>query len=219
MTPPEVELRTPTGKPVGVVVWLIDSSFPDPRFDAYAAAGLVVCLPHFDQCWVERGNGTSLSRVRIEVLPRLRAEYKLPIALAGSGMGGAGALMLAFRLRGEVPAVFTDTATIDFHEAYGRGTVLDELYRSREACRQDGPILAVDPFGYPSSIRFHCPPNHANHRGNDRLHEKLAALGIEHTFSETQPSDDELAATLAAELSKAGRRLITLPHHSPGSVS
>ena len=204
----DVELAMPTAKPVGIVVWLADPKFPLPAWDAFASVGLIVALPQDGPWWVERGDDGALSRVRREVLPELRAEHKLPIALAGQGRGGSGALTLAFRLCGDVSVVLTDTATVDLHEAYGYGTELDELYISREACRQDGAILAVDPFRTPASIRFHCSPDHPAHRGNDRLHEKLSALGIEHTWSETVPQAEEYAAWLAGELAKSGRRLL-----------
>ena len=203
-----IEVTKPSAKAVGLVVYLNDANHPAPPLEAFAAVGLIVVQPHFGPCWVDRGDGTALMRLRTELLPQLRTDHKLPIAIAGVGMGGAGALTLGFRLRGEVSVVVADRAAVDFYEAYGEGTELDEHYPSREACRQDGPILAIDPFRHPSAVRFHCPTEHPNHRGNDRLHEKLAALGIEHTWNESTPQADELARWIVAELTKVKRKLI-----------
>jgi len=202
------EIAAPIAKPIGAVVYLGDPECVPPAWDAFAARKLVVVVPQGGPWWLERGEGTALFTLRTIVLPELRAEFKLPIALIGVGRGGAGALTLAFRLRGDIPVVFTDAAAVDLHEAYGKGTELDELYTSREACRQDGAILAVDPFRTPHAIRFHCPEDHLNHRGNDRLHEKLAALGIDHIWSETTPTADEIAAWMAVEIVKTGRKLM-----------
>src|SRR5262249_50732542 len=67
-------------------------------------------------------------------------------------------------------------------ERYGEGTPLDEMYDSREQCRQDTAVLHVDPTQYPRHIFFCIDPGDTNWlRGNDRLHEKLAALGVPHT--------------------------------------
>jgi S-formylglutathione hydrolase len=56
------------------------------------------------------------------------------------------------------------------------------MYDSREQCRQDTAILHVPPHHPPPHIHFCIDPDDDQwYRGNDRLHEKLAALGIEHT--------------------------------------
>jgi len=55
------------------------------------------------------------------------------------------------------------------------------MYRTKEACRQDTAILHIQPNTYPPYIWFACDPNDAMwFRGNDRLHEKLQAIGIPH---------------------------------------
>jgi S-formylglutathione hydrolase len=56
------------------------------------------------------------------------------------------------------------------------------MYDSPEQARQDSAILHLDPHRYPPAIWFACDPDDTEwYRGNDRLHEKLAALGIPHT--------------------------------------
>jgi hypothetical protein len=56
------------------------------------------------------------------------------------------------------------------------------MYESRERCRLDTAILHVGGHDWPRHIWFCCEPTDAMcYRGNDRLHEKLAAMGIPHT--------------------------------------
>ena len=56
------------------------------------------------------------------------------------------------------------------------------MYDSKEQCRQDTALLHVPPHDPPPHIYFCIDPEDADwYRGNDRLHEKLGALGVEHT--------------------------------------
>lgn len=108
------------------------------------------------------------------------------IAVQGISMGGQGALRLAFKH----PALFSVAAAIasaiDFHDCYGQGSPLDDMYDSREQCRQDTTPLHVHPSHYPSHIFFCVDPDDLDwYRGNDRLHEKLSALGIPHEIDFT----------------------------------
>jgi S-formylglutathione hydrolase len=58
---------------------------------------------------------------------------------------------------------------------------LSALYTSKEQCRQDTALLHIHPSSYPPSIFFAADPDDALwFRGNDRLDEKLNALGIAH---------------------------------------
>ncbi|MBV9123890.1 MAG: esterase, partial [Planctomycetes bacterium] len=67
-----------------------------------------------------------------------------------------------------------------------QGTPLDEMYDSKEQCRQDTALLHVSPLHYPPHIFFAIDPEDARwFRGNDRLHEKLTALGIPHEYDFT----------------------------------
>jgi S-formylglutathione hydrolase len=102
------------------------------------------------------------------------------LGLLGIGMGGQGALRLAFKHPRQFAVVAGIASAIDYYELYGRGTPLDELYDSKEQCRQDSAPLHVHPSDYPPHIFFAVDPDDAWYRGNDRLHEKLSALGIAH---------------------------------------
>jgi len=117
------------------------------------------------------------------VLPWVRDRLGLDsraLGLFGYGMGGQGALRLAFRHPHAFPVIAAIDAAVDHHELYGRGTPLDEMYDSKEQCRQDTAILHVPPSHGPAHIIFAADPGSVWYRGNDRLHEKLAALGVGH---------------------------------------
>lgn len=117
------------------------------------------------------------------VLPWVREQLGLgprTLGLFGYGMGGQGALRLAFRHPQTFSVVAAIDAAIDHHELYGRGTPLDEMYDSKEQCRQDTAILHVPPSHGPAQVFFAADPESPWHRGNDRLHEKMAALGAAH---------------------------------------
>ena len=97
-------------------------------------------------------------------------------------MGGQGALRLAFKHPHLFPAVAAISAALDYYEIYGQGTPLDDIYDGKEQCRQDTALMHVPPYNPPPHIFFAIDPNDALwYRGNDRLHEKLNALGVPHT--------------------------------------
>jgi S-formylglutathione hydrolase len=102
------------------------------------------------------------------------------IGLLGISMGGQGALRLAFKHPRTFPVVAAISSAIEYHEWYGLGTPIDEMYDSKEQCRQDTALLHVPPVHYPPHIFFAVDPSDEWYRGNDRLHEKLQALGIPH---------------------------------------
>jgi S-formylglutathione hydrolase len=105
------------------------------------------------------------------------------VALLGIGMGGQGALRLAFKHRGLFPIVAAIAPALDFHDKYNEGTPLDNMFESKEQCRQDTALLHVPPHDYPPHLFFCIDPSDRQwYRGNDRLHEKLNALGIEHRW-------------------------------------
>ncbi len=108
------------------------------------------------------------------------------IGLLGISMGGQAALRLAFKFPDLFPVAAALSPALDFHEIYGQGTPLDDIYPSKEHCRQDTALLHVSPVNFPAHI-FFCidPADDLWYRGNDRLHEKLTALGIPHTMDLT----------------------------------
>jgi pimeloyl-ACP methyl ester carboxylesterase len=119
------------------------------------------------------------------VLPFFDERWRLPprgIGLLGISMGGQGALRLAFKYAQVFPVVAAMSAAIDYYEIHGQGTPLDAMYDSKEQCRQDTATMHVPPVNPPPHIFFCIDPKDSDwYRGNDRLHEKLSALGIEHT--------------------------------------
>jgi pimeloyl-ACP methyl ester carboxylesterase len=147
----------------------------------------------------------------MESVAPLIERWSLPpnaVALAGVGMGGQGALRLAFRHPERFPIVAAVDASIDHYERYGEGSPLDEMYPSREHCRQDSAILHIHPARQPAHIWFSADPANRCFRGNDRLHEKLTALGVRHEFLGQRCRIYEAFATILTGLREESRRLI-----------
>jgi S-formylglutathione hydrolase len=120
------------------------------------------------------------------VLPFFQTRWGLKpraLGLLGISMGGQGVLRLAFKHPHLFPAAAAISPALDYYELYGQGTTLDEMYESKEQCRQDTALMWVPPSNYPPHL-FFCidPDDDLWYRGNDRLHEKLSALGIPHTL-------------------------------------
>jgi len=127
---------------------------------------------------------TAEAHVLTNVVPFLRQRWGLAeraIGLSGLGMGGQGALRLALKHPRLFPVVAGLASALDCYEVYGRGTPLDDLYDSKEQCRQDTALLHLHPVHTPPHIFYACAPDEALwYRGNDRLHEKMQALGVVH---------------------------------------
>jgi S-formylglutathione hydrolase len=139
-----------------------------------------------------------------EVLPFVRTRWNLgprAVGLHGVGMGGQGALRLAFKHAALFPVVAAIAPALEFHELYGQGEPLDEMYDSKEQCRQDTAIMHVPPHDYPPHI-FYCadPGDGFWYRGADRLHEKLNALGI--------PHEVDLATICAGRANEYAKRMM-----------
>lgn len=142
------------------------------------------------------------------------------VGLQGISMGGQGALRLAFRHPKLFPVAAAIAAAVDYYELYGQGSTLDEMYDSKEQCRQDTAPLHIHPADYPPHIFFCIDPEDAFwYRGNDRLHEKLSALGIPHEIDFTTQAGghsweyfnhmaDRLVRFVHAGLEKESRRLL-----------
>jgi S-formylglutathione hydrolase len=153
---------------------------------------LVCVCPHGQRCWwadricSEFDAAITPERYLLEeVLPYFRERWGLgprSIGVQGISMGGQGALRLAFKHPQLCPVAASISASLDYHEVYGEGSPLDAMYDSREQCRQDTALMHVPPFNYPPHL-FFCidPDDDVWYRGNDRLHEKLRALGVRHT--------------------------------------
>jgi S-formylglutathione hydrolase len=157
-----------------------------------AELNLACAVPHGDQSWwadrICSGFDPAMTAERWlldHVEPWCRQRWRLGprgLGLHGISMGGQGALRLAFKHPERYPVVAAVSSAIDHHEWYGSGTPLDEMYDSKEQCRQDTAPLHIHPSRQPPHIFFAIDPTDAAwFRGNDRLHEKLSALGVPHT--------------------------------------
>lgn len=120
-----------------------------------------------------------------DVLPYVQRRWDLGpgrVGLFGISMGGQGALRLGFKHPQTFPVVAGVASAIEYHQWLYSGLALDQMYDSKEQCRQDTVPMHVHPHHQPPHIYFCCDPADALwYRGNDRLHEKLAALGVAHT--------------------------------------
>jgi S-formylglutathione hydrolase len=154
-----------------------------------------VC-PHGGRCWwADRicadfnAGVTPEKHVLEQVVPLFQARWRLgprAIGIFGISMGGQGALRLAFKNPHVFPVVAALAAALDHHQLYGQGTPLDDMYDSKEQCRQDTALMHIHPSQYPAHIFFAIDPaDEAWLRGNDRLHEKLNALGVPHEIDFT----------------------------------
>src|SRR5262249_40661280 len=161
--------------------------------DLFASLGIACLCPRTGACWwVDRicaefdQNETPEKFLLHSLMPAFSEHWELEpprIGLLGFGMGGQAALKIAFKHPTRFPTVAALSSKLDYHELYGRGTALDEMYDSREQCRQDTALLHIHPSHYPPHIFFAADPRDSFwYRGSDRLHEKLIALGIPHEF-------------------------------------
>lgn len=149
-----------------------------------------VCPPGGYSWWADRictEYDTAITAERYlldKVLPFFADRWGLKppaIGLLGISMGGQGALRLAFKHPRTFPTVVGIASALDYYEVYGRGKSLDEMYDSKEQCRQDTALLHIHPAHFPPHIFFCIDPADTDwFRGNDRLHEKLTALGVTH---------------------------------------
>jgi S-formylglutathione hydrolase len=157
---------------------------------------LVCVCPHGQHSWwtdrICREFDPKLSAERYvleNTLPLFERRWSIKphaIGLLGISMGGQGALRLAFRHPEVFPVAAAIAPALDYHEYYGRGSTLDAMYDSKEQCRQDTALMHVPPYNGPRHIFFCIDPDDSDwYRGNDRLHEKLSALGVEHTVDLT----------------------------------
>jgi S-formylglutathione hydrolase len=194
------ELRLACVCPTGGFSWWADRICPD--FDPVVTAAhylLDSVLPFFASRWNLRPPG---------------------IGVTGISMGGQGALRLAFEHPQTFPVVAAIASAIEYHLLHGRGYSLDSMYDSKEQCRQDTAPMHVHPSHYPPHIDFCIDPEDRDwFRGNDRLHEKLTALGVPHTCDLTTRAGghsweyfDHMAGRavrfLDAGLMQEGRRLL-----------
>ena len=115
------------------------------------------------------------------------------VAILGTGMGGQGALRIAYRHPSLFPVVAAIAPAIDFHltmhdsflndgdpnAACDLFVELREIFLDAERARQDTAILHVHPLNWPRNQWFASDPADPQwHDGAVRLQSKLVALGI-----------------------------------------
>jgi S-formylglutathione hydrolase len=207
-----------------------ESPAADPVWTAALAGHRLRCVaPSGGWCWwadracPEFDADTTPERYVLDgLVPWAEVEWRLgprAVALVGVEMGGQGAVRLAFKHPERFPIAASISGAFDCQDWYGRGTPLDQMYDTREACRLDTAILHIDGHRWPRHLWFCCDPTDgAAYRGNDRLHEKLSAMGVPHTTdldTRAQPGASyasqmvsPMLAFVAAALEAEARRLV-----------
>lgn len=187
------DVLVPDGPPAGVAIFL--HGYSGDRLsgsEAYVEALLrqsllVVCPRGGRSWWLDRetpefAGTTPMAHVVNEVLPWVEAEAGVArpaVGLFGIGMGGQGALNTAYRHGRDFAVVAAVSPAIDFQLIHGRGTILDELFESPEAARQETAILHLHPLNWPEHQLILCDPRDPQwHVGAERLCSKLSSSGI-----------------------------------------
>jgi pimeloyl-ACP methyl ester carboxylesterase len=128
---------------------------------------------------------TAEAFVRTTVLDCIAARWGTrppAIGLLGTSMGGQGALRMAYKYPQIFPAVAALSPAIDYQQRFDGDETLPTMYASAEAARQDTAILHVHPLNWPKHQFFACDPTDERWFDSaDRLHMKLASIGIPHT--------------------------------------
>jgi len=228
------DVFTPADRPRFILVFLPDldgvTLKDNPAWTSLLEANRMACVcpDGGESWWADRtcpsfDTGRSAESYLLdEAIPSALSKLGLGsngLALTGVGAGGQGTLRLGFKYPDRFRVVTALEASLDYYELYGRGTAIDEMYPSREHCRQDGAVLHVQPMKWPPHLWFACDPDSPWLRGNDRLHEKLMALGAPHTIDFSRPACghswayyDRMAPALMHSLvdglEKESRRLI-----------
>lgn len=103
------------------------------------------------------------------------------IALLGRGMGGQGALRIAYKHPARFPLVAAISPAIDHQIYFDHDPVLPTIYTDPEAVRQDTATLHIHPLNWPRLQFFCCAPQDRWWwESADRLRMKLFSLGVPH---------------------------------------
>lgn len=190
------DVREPEGQPPRFAViylhsFLGESLRNNDVFTRLLDEAQLACIgPQGKRCWwvdrvcAEFDATLTPERYIVDVVvPWARQRWGLGprgLGLLGVDMGGQGALRLALKHPETFPVVAAIAPSIEYHELYWSGTPIDDLYASKEECRQDTAPMHLHPTQFPPHIFFACDPGDPWWRGCDRLHEKMAALGVSH---------------------------------------
>jgi poly(3-hydroxybutyrate) depolymerase len=230
-----IDVFSPSGKPRFGVLHLhgvgLGTLIDKPEFTRWLEKLQLACVcPHGQRSWwVDRVCTEFDPQISPEkflltkVMPFFAERWGLhprAIGLTGISMGGQGALRLAFKYPETFPVVAGISSAIEYHELYGEGSPIDDMYTSKEQCRQDTAGMHIHPSRQPPHIFFCIDPTDAQwYRGNDRLDEKLTALGVVHTKDLTTQAGghtwdyfnaaaERVLTFVAAGLEQESRRLL-----------
>jgi S-formylglutathione hydrolase len=195
------DVFTPAARPRFGVIFLhgigLETLTDNPVYTALLERwGLACVSPHgqrsfwLDRICAEFDASVSPEQYLLEsVVPFMRERWSFGprgIGIFGISMGGQGALRLAFRHPQTFAVAAGIASALDFHEWYNQGTPLDDMFTSKEQCRQQTALMHIHPHDWPPHLFFAIDPEDVDwFRGNDRLHEKLGALGVPHTIDFT----------------------------------
>lgn len=151
--------------------------------------GLRAICPHGQRSWWGWRVCTEFDPVinpedylRKEIVPWINHTWNISsplIALTGVSMGGQGVLRLGYRYPREFPIVAAISPAVDFHNWWGRGLPIDEMYRSKESARQETATLEIHPLNWPRNQLLVCDPTDEEWlEGVERLASKLSSTGI-----------------------------------------
>jgi S-formylglutathione hydrolase len=192
--PADVFEPDPSSARRGAILFLHDFDAQTLReSDVFTAeldrCGLWAVCPIADRCWWTTvpcpdfdPTISPLQFVRESVVPFVHERWQIAppaIGLLGIGMGGQGVLQLAYRWPREFPLVAAIAPAVDFHNWYGYGLSLDQMFSSKESARQQTATLHFHPLNWPKHQSVCCDPTDEYwFEGTDRLAMKLSSMGI-----------------------------------------
>lgn len=229
----EFEVFAPEDRRSDVVVLFLPdyggrASASDALTASFADRGVAAIAPAGESCWWldrrERNFDDELTPIGYlleHVVPFIEVTFNVrspAIKLLGDGVGGQGVFQLAFRRPRDFPAVAAIDPAIDFHEIYGRGTPIDEIFENREEARQETAILRLHPAGWPRRMRLIADRTGFWFGGADKLDMKLKSMGIpiETTFVESAGAEIFRDQWIGSAIDFLIADRATLPVISPG---
>lgn len=106
------------------------------------------------------------------------------VGLLGLGTGGQAVLRWAFQRPSVFPVVAAIAPVIDFHKIWDSNPLLQAMFRSEEAARQETATLYVEPMRRVPHVWFSAPDNRELVvEGAERLQSKLLSLGLPFTYT------------------------------------